>query len=283
MAIFAFAFFTSSIFAEDIIYIIQKGDTLYSLAKKYDLTVDEICAYNSISNAAKVKLGQTIRIPNKKVSTSASGATSYKVESGDTLFSIAKKFDTSIDSIRKANNMTEKSVLMSGKTLIIPGKENVATFATIEKPATEEKENSFVKNNTVVPISDPRLYQTKAVDSRIAWPIKATELSYVSGKTNSVVLLGSKGEDVTAVRSGKVIFSGLFRGSGLVVFIQPTASDYVYVYSGLDTTSVQKGDSVEFGSILGTLGIDTLNQKPQLNFMVFKNGAAIDPAKAPRG
>lgn len=266
-------------------HTIQKGDTLYSLAKKYGVSVDEICAYNGISNQSKIKIGQTITIPQKGTLTqnkTEETMREYLVCSGDTLFGIARSFDTTVDEIRKVNNLSEKSTLKIGQRLVIPSKNaNEKTNSSNTNAGTMLAQVSVTSET--VPISDPRNYKVKNVDSKTVWPVKATELSYVSGKTNSVLLSGSKGETVTAVKAGKVIFSGLYRGFGQVVFVQPKSSDYVYVYSGLDSIAVRKGDSIEYGGTIGTLGLDTISKKPQLNFMVFKNGAAVDPASAPRG
>ncbi len=275
-------FIASFSFAADIVHVVEKGDTMYSISRKYGVSVDEICAANNISNASKVKLGQKIRIPQKTAKSSSSEKkttyTDYLVQPGDTLFSIARNYSTSVAAIRSANNMSETATLRSGQRLKIPAgssavKTSAASLATVkaELPAAQ------------VPLTDPRSYQTKSVDTSTVWPVKASELCYVEGKTNSVVLNGNRGEAVTAIRGGTVIFSGLYRGFGKVVFIQPKSSDYVYVYSGLDSLAVQKGDAVDYGAEIGRLGIDTRTQKPQLNFMVFKNGSAIDPAIAPRG
>ena len=78
------------------------------------------------------------------------------------------------------------------------------------------------------------------------------------------------------------MFCGLYRGFGNVVFVQ-SKSGYMYVYTNLDKINVSKGDSVKLNEKIGTVAIDTRTNKPQLLFMVFKNGNPIDPAKAPRG
>jgi murein DD-endopeptidase MepM/ murein hydrolase activator NlpD len=154
-----------------------------------------------------------------------------------------------------------------------------------------------IKNNSIpaVPIkkekptqptikpTDPRSYQNKKLDDSIIWPIKAVDLSYVTGKINNVLLVAKNKETVSAIKGGLVIFSGLYRGFGQVVFVHAQNTGHIYVYSGLDTISVKKGQKVTFGDEIGTLGIDSITNKPTLNFMVFKNGEPVDPAKAPRG
>lgn len=284
-----FAAVVSNSFSLDTIHVIEKGDTLYSLSKKYGVSVGELCTYNNLADASKIKLGQSIKIPsadtgssnnNEKSATNAAADayTEYLVQSGDTLFGIARTFDTTVAEIRALNNMSASATLKSGQRLRIRTK---AAEKTAVVSVKEYAENTSTAAAT--PIEDPRQLQTRATDANTVWPVKASQMSYVAGKTNSVLLNGGKGEKVTAIRSGSVIFSGVFRGSGMVVFVQPKSTDYVYVYSGFDNVAVKKGDTVEYGAVLGTLGVNAVSQKPELNFMVFKNGSAIDPATAPRG
>ncbi len=174
--------------------------------------------------------------------------------------------------------MSASSTLKSGKILKIPVKKQTPVI-TENKTTPKEDDVKPAK----VELEDSRSYKTVANSGKTVWPVKTSEVSYISGKTNSVLLNAERGDNVTAVKGGSVIFSGLYRGFGQVVFVQPKASDYVYVYSGLDSINVKKGDSVEYGTVIGTVGVDTLSKKPQLNFMVFKNGNAVDPASAPRG
>ena len=291
VAAFIFFIIFALTFADDIVHVIEKGDTLYSLGRKYGVSVEEICAHNGITDSSKIKLGQKIKIPSIKSKTETTTAkdllpaetaavsyTEYPVKPGDTLFSIARKYDTSVDEIRKANGMSASSTLKSGKILKIPVK-NQTPVITENKTTPKEDDVRPAK----VELEDSRSYKTVANSGKTVWPVKTSEVSYISGKTNSVLLNAERGDNVTAVKGGSVIFSGLYRGFGQVVFVQPKASDYVYVYSGLDSINVKKGDSVEYGTVIGTVGVDTLSKKPQLNFMVFKNGNAVDPATAPRG
>ncbi len=93
-------------------YTVQRGDTLYSIAKKFDLTVDELKNYNNL-NTNTLSIGQKLIISEKTT------GNIYKVQRGDTLYSIAKKFNISIDELRNANNLGNNT-LSIGQTLIIP-------------------------------------------------------------------------------------------------------------------------------------------------------------------
>lgn len=95
------------------LYQVQKGDTLYSIANKYGITLKELKAINNLEND-NLAIGQLLNVPS-----GLSLVSSYVVSPGDTLYSIAKKFDTSVDNLKKANNLTS-NMLSIGQKLIIP-------------------------------------------------------------------------------------------------------------------------------------------------------------------
>lgn len=93
-------------------YVVKSGDSLYSIARKYNTTVNDLMKYNNLTNNL-LSIGQTLKIP-----TSGSVITSYTVKSGDTLYSIAKKYNKTVNEIKNKNNLTSNT-LSIGQTLII--------------------------------------------------------------------------------------------------------------------------------------------------------------------
>lgn len=93
-------------------YVVKSGDSLYSIARKYNTTVNDLMKYNNLTSNL-LSIGQTLKIP-----TSESAITSYTVKSGDTLYSIAKKYNTTVDELKRKNNLTSNT-LSIGQTLII--------------------------------------------------------------------------------------------------------------------------------------------------------------------
>ena len=92
-------------------YVVQKGDSLYKIARKYNTSVEELKRINQL-NTNTLSIGQRLKVP------SASNATTYIVQKGDSLYSIAKKFNTRVDEIKRKNNLTS-NVLSIGQNLII--------------------------------------------------------------------------------------------------------------------------------------------------------------------
>ena len=99
---------------EEVSYIVQSGDNLYSIARKYNVSLDELMEYNNLKTNL-LSIGQVIRIPGENIKNTSN---LYVVQSGDSLWSIAKKFDTTVDDIRDKNNLTS-NLLFVGQNLII--------------------------------------------------------------------------------------------------------------------------------------------------------------------
>ena len=96
-------------------YTVKKGDNLYSIARNYGLTQSELMDYNNLTSNL-LSIGQILKIPVSKDSTSQK--TTYTVQKGDSLYSIAKKYNTTVDSIKRKNNLTS-NLLSIGQKLII--------------------------------------------------------------------------------------------------------------------------------------------------------------------
>jgi N-acetylmuramoyl-L-alanine amidase len=92
-------------------YIVKKGDTLYGIAKKYGLSVDELKKYNNL-NSSSLSIGQKIKIPSNEKN-------SYVVKSGDTLYKIAKNNGISVSDLMSLNNLNNSN-LSIGQVLVLP-------------------------------------------------------------------------------------------------------------------------------------------------------------------
>ena len=95
-------------------YKVQKGDSLYSIAKKFNTTVEEIKKLNNLKSNL-LQIGDILLIPT--ISTDNNEQT-YIVQKGDSLYQIALKFNTTVDNIKKLNNLTS-NLLSIGQVLII--------------------------------------------------------------------------------------------------------------------------------------------------------------------
>lgn len=97
-------------------HTVIKGDNLYSIARKYNTTVQELMNINNLKSNL-LSIGQVIKVP-KTTSDSNTPNNVYTVKSGDTLYSIARKFGKTVSDIQKNNNLST-TTLSIGQELII--------------------------------------------------------------------------------------------------------------------------------------------------------------------
>ena len=100
-----------------IVYTVKSGDTLYSIAKNYNIAVSDIIELNKLSNNI-LNLGQRLLLPveEKVIETKYN---TYVVKSGDTLYSVAKKYGISVTELKEINDLSNNT-LSIGQKLLVP-------------------------------------------------------------------------------------------------------------------------------------------------------------------
>ncbi|SET71364.1 LysM repeat-containing protein [Salinibacillus kushneri] len=150
--------------SQNLTYTVANGDTLYSIAKRFNINVDDIKKANNLPGNT-IKTGQSLTIPTA----------SYTVKGGDTLYRIAQNHQTNIDVIMKANHFTEPTIF-AGQSLFIP--------TSIQKEEEATPQPVLVDSSHTVEAGDT-LY-------RIAnqYGISVDELKHANGLTSNTIGIG---------------------------------------------------------------------------------------------
>ncbi|WP_309497464.1 LysM peptidoglycan-binding domain-containing protein [Sulfurovum sp.] len=101
-------------------YTVVSGDVLSRIAKKFGLTTKEIAKFNGLNNNATLRIGQKLKLPFDQTMVDAFNVAQYTVEEGDTLLSIAKKFNVSAREVVKFNEIRDATIIRQGKVLKLP-------------------------------------------------------------------------------------------------------------------------------------------------------------------
>ncbi len=232
------------------VHILQKGETLFSVSRKYNVSVDLLQEYNSIDDPTSLQVGMSIKIPYIHV-----------VKKGENLFQISRKYKVDLKSLYSLNNLDSNSIIYEGDKILLP---------------KNAKIDSVNDNDEVVAVSIP----DPASDSDI-WPLPGIR-SVIEGKLDGVKISANKGEEFISISSGRVIFCAPIRGYGYVIMVR-TGDNYIFKYSGADMSYVRFGQIIEPGMKLGKVGENSHDGETKLIFSVYLDGNAVDPAKAPRG
>lgn len=293
--------------ADPLTHTVQKGETLYGIARRYDVAVEALMKANAIADPSRLAVGMALTIPGQAATTATPATTAapasppataapattaaanpvtieYVVRKGDTLYSIAKAHGVSVDAILKASAITSTTIRL-GQRLRIPSAgaaaskpaavAPVAAGSTTGAAATPAASTGGAGGVTVVVVPKPAA--GAVVTSARLWPAKG-QVAYLQGKLKGVSIATDPAVVIIAIRSGTVISAGPFRGFGQVAFIQ--ASDgLVYVYGGASSLSVRVGDVVRVGAPVGTVASEP---NPSVYFFVFKGADTVDPDTVPR-
>ena len=152
--------------------IVRPGDSLYKIARDYNVSMSELMRVNHMSSPS-VRLGQRITLPSagskrmakslyktkpvletrapKEYSLAGDGGT-YKVESGDSLYGIARRFNVKADDLAEANGIDDPAKLRPGQMLRIPGGAGGASYA--DDDAAKPKKRLAAVRETVTDDSD---------------------------------------------------------------------------------------------------------------------------------
>lgn len=110
--------------AADTLYTVQRGDTLAAIARRFSSSVQTLAQRNSIPNPDFIYSGQQLVIPEANGApppAPTGGQSSYTVQQGDTLASIARRFGTTVLALVQTNNISNPNLIYVGRVLTLPG------------------------------------------------------------------------------------------------------------------------------------------------------------------
>ena len=125
-------------------YTVAKGDSLYQIAKKYNTTVEALKSLNNLTSNT-LTIGQKLIIPEASIEEIPTPTTTYTVAKGDSLYQIAKKYNTTVEALKLLNNLTSNT-LSIGQKLII-------TTIAEEKASTDTTTYIVIKGDTLYQIA----------------------------------------------------------------------------------------------------------------------------------
>ena len=226
-------------------HLVQKGDTLWGLSRKYKVPLQSIAQANRIKLTKQLQIGEKLLIPG-----TTSREAWYLVKAGDTYSSIARRYNVEWQDLQRANGIPPRR-LQIGTKLRIPNGEDLVTFANpLRVPLVVTSKYGYRPH----PVTG-RYRMHEGIDLRAA-----------------------TGTRVYASRAGKVIFAGRKGGYGKVIGIEHE-DDFTTWYGHLSRIRVKDGQWVAQGKVIGLSGNTGISTGPHLHFEIRYKGRSEKPTQ----
>jgi len=272
-------------------YIVQKGDTLYSISLNHGIDAKKLAEWNNIADPKTLKPGQRISLSAPVAGTAT--------DSQPVLYALPQRpIETTLEpneqpfltlpseSGSKAGD-AGKNLKNSPKAVKLPfSEQNVArlknspdsTLGVSAPPAAQAAE--IAKQSRIETAPQPESQQSdKASDRSVAqwiWPTTGTVMSSFSKNSKGVKISGQAGQPVVASAAGEVVYSGHgLRGYGNLIIIKHN-NTFLSAYAHNSKLLVKEGEAVSKGQKIAEMG-NTDTDTIQLHFEIRKHGKPVDP------
>ena len=227
-------------------HLVQKGETLSEIAQKYKVPLKSIIQANSIKSAHRIRTGRTLRIPGEALTFED---TWYKVQPGDTLFSIGRRHNVEWRDLQRINSISSPRSLQIGRMIRI-----------------SERGPGFGKPLRVpLVVTSKYGYRPHPVTGRY---------QHHAG----IDFRAATGTRVYASKAGRVIFAGRRGGYGKIVGIEHEGN-FTTWYGHLSRIRVKVGQTVSQGKVIGLSGNTGISTGPHLHFEIRYKGRSEKPTK----
>ncbi len=249
---------------EPLVVTIAKGDTLWALAQKYDVTLEALNETNQLNRSSILRPGDNITIPGRyagnTVNVGGAAPEMVTVSKGDSLWQIAQRYNTSVSVLMAANNLRSTTIKTGQSLRIVPSAElSPAAAVNVPQPMLDGY------TGMVWPIRG-------VITSRFGYrQLAITNTNFHTG----LDIDGETGDPIVAAMPGVVTFSGWNGGYGQQVKI--TAGNIEYRYSHTSELLVNVGDTIEAGQVVALVGSTGKSTGSHLDFEIRIDGKPIDP------
>ncbi len=208
----------------------------------------------------------------------------HRVESGQTLYRIAKTYGLTVDELMQANDIDDPRELKVGEELLIPGVAEVRKVTVADSPEPEARaSNATQKSANDKPEKKPTIRPAVTVgraEGIFDWPLKGVLYARFGKKGkephDGIDLSAPAGSPVKTAAPGTVLFAGEQKGYGLIVIVEHD-SNLITLYAHNRDVRVKTGQKVRDDQVVATVGDSGKTSGPHLHFEVRKNGAPVDP------
>lgn len=273
------------------VHTVSSGETLWSISQRYNVALQDVAVLNNLQPPFYLYGGQRLKLPPPM---------EYRVRAGDTLYGVSRMFGTSTTEIARLNNLKAPYVLESGQKLRLPSpapsyakapegrpkavpkasaQPRTATALRAPEPVPTKQEPTIAEKKTKITAKTPARSSGKflrPVDGRVISSYGPKK----DGLHNDGINIGApRGAPVRAAENGVVVYAGNeLKGSGNLVLIRHE-DRWMSAYAHMDRLLIKRGEIVQRGQSIGTVGSSGSVSEPQLHFELRRGTEAINPER----
>ncbi|MDY0072775.1 MAG: peptidoglycan DD-metalloendopeptidase family protein [Thauera sp.] len=254
------------------LHIVQRGDTLLSIARQYGVSLPELVRWNELSDPNQIQVGQSIRIAPEQAVAAAS------IPAGETAVSTPVPVPgAGSASVSGSAGVSVKQGPLGGREPYSDGAWARVAPAGVQAPVAASEQTEATAEADGSGAAVPAAPAAGTAGGQWAWPATGKLIAgYNEASNKGVDIAGSVGDPVLAAAAGKVAYAGSgLRGYGKLVVIKHD-QDFTSVYAHNDKLLVKEDDQVVQGQKIAELGSSEAD-RPKLHFEIRKLGRAIDP------
>lgn len=293
----------SSVSGEPGVYVVRRGETVYGIAQRYDVSTRALIERNNLRPPYLLIPGARLRLPTTQIHT---------VRRGETVYAVSRQHGVDMASLARANRLQTPYRIYIGQRLVLPldavPAEQIASAqprAATREPVTRTRPRTPapsagpstglgsgpVAGPTLgkgLPRPRPNFRPTVPVPRRdsagFLWPVEGRILSSFGAKksglhNDGLNIAAPRGAPVRAADNGVVAYAGnQIRGFGNMLLIKHSGG-LITAYAHADKLLVTRGDVVSRGQVVARVGKTGDIEAPQLHFEVRKGRQAVDPRK----
>lgn len=303
----------------NLVYEVKEGDTPWNIAREFQIPVRLLLEANGLNEKSILRIGQKLAIPLS--SKAQSGASKVEqsakqhvhiVREGDSLWRLSRQYGVSMQSLMRANGLTETSILQVGMRLVIP-RETGSRVSSVSERSTSWGTYTVQKGDTLwsisrrlgVPLQDllkanglretsvlqigqilripgggGNVVSSRGTGGVLLWPVHGRISSRFGprgrGFHYGIDIIAPSGTVIRAADNGVVSYSGWMSGYGRVVILTH-ASGLQTVYAHNTVNLVREGQRVRRGDPIARVGSTGNATCPHVHFEVRRNGRPVDP------
>ena len=237
--------------AAPVVHVVNRGDTLISVARQNHVPVAELARANNVEASAKLRLGTRLTVPSGRIATAAPAVAPAPVAPAQPIAALP----AAAPALRQVAGVQQPSARLAQAA-----------------PTAEEKE------------ADAPVKASEATGAlpTFRWPVRGKVITSYGAKTNGksndgINLAVPEGTPVKAAEDGVVAYAGNeLKGYGNLVLVRHS-NGYVTAYAHASELMVKRGDSIKRGQVIAKSGQSGEVGSPQLHFEIRKGSSPVDP------